>query len=85
VLLLPYISRFRHVAVTGCVELKRIAIRIFLLVFVEVGLEFEILRGLDTRGPASSMLSSEVSVFWGCWKESELKHGFGPFRQSCLH
>jgi len=65
VLLAPYISRFRHVAVAGCVELKRTAIRIFLLIFVEIGLQFEMLRGFDTRGPTSSMLSSEVFVFGG--------------------
>ena len=64
-LLPPYFSRFRHVVVAGCVELKRTAIRIFLLIFAEMGLEFEMLSVLDTRGPASSMVSSEVSVLGG--------------------
>jgi hypothetical protein len=30
-----------------------------------MGLQFEMLRGLDTRGPPSSMLCSEVVVFGG--------------------
>jgi hypothetical protein len=65
VLLAPYITRFRHVAVAGCVELERTAIRIFLLIFVEIGLQFEMSRELGTRGPTSSMLSSEVCVDFG--------------------
>ena len=41
---------------------------------MEMGLQFEIFKGWDTRGPASSMLSSEVSVFfWGGWGELEGK------------